>query len=367
MAKTSIFFVVPDLYSGGAQRVFMNLVRTFDRIQFQLTLVILLKPESNHYAGLLPDDIRVIHFNFAKTRQASLALLKLIRTEKPQVVFSTLTHLNFILGIIKIFVGGNIMFVARESSIISSSLKDEKFSHLFRFLYSWVYRNFDLVICQSQAMADDIITNFKLKTLSIKVIYNPVDINMITSRISEPESKRNTKTIQFLCVGRLHQVKGYDRLFQALLRVNGLDYNVRIIGDGPLKVELSQLVSKLGLDTKVTFVGIQENPFQFMRESDCLLMASYYEGLPNVVLEANACGLPVIAFDAPGGIREIIVDGLNGWVIQDGDLNAFANRLEEKEYLAVDKSKIRSFVTEKFSLNKITRQYEQAILSLITA
>ena len=365
MNKTKILFIVPDLYSGGAQRVFLNLLKQFDRTRFDISLIILIKPKKEHFAAYLPTDIKILQFDFKRTIQAFYPLISQIRKENPDIVFSTLTHLNFILGVVKFFVNKKILFVVRESSIISSSMKDEKFSFLFRFLYRWVYRNLDLIICQSAKMADDLIENFKLKKSLIRIIYNPIDFGLIFKSIEKKErSVLRSRKIQFLCVGRLYSVKGYDRLLKLLSLVTDIDFHLTIVGDGPLKDSLVNLTASLNLKSKVTFVGIQENPFQFMAESDCLLLSSYYEGLPNVVLEANACGLPVIAFNSPGGTGEIIIDGLNGWLIEDDNLNAFADKITSKEYLQVDKQQIVGFVTERFSLNKITLQYEEAILSL---
>lgn len=345
--------------------MFLNLVKSFDRSRFDITLIVLIKPTNEHFVIYLPTDIAIRQYNFKRTIQSFFPLLFLIRNEKPDVVFSTLTHLNFILGIVKFFVSKKTHFVARESSIISLSIEDEKFPSLFKFFYRRVYDNINLVICQSKIMADDLIRNFKIRESATKVIYNPVDLNLISSSIQASSVPRKEKNeIQLLCVGRLYSVKGYDRLLSALSLLTDFNFTLKILGDGPEKGSLRNLVTDLNLNDNVNFLGIQENPFQFMAQADCLLLTSYYEGLPNVVLEANACGLPVIAFNAPGGIVEIIVEGLNGWLVKDGDLKAFAEKVRAKEYLFADRQKIKEFVTEKFSLNKIARQYEEAILSL---
>ena len=366
LKKTKILFVVPDLYSGGAQRVFMNLVKGFSRDSFDITLVTLIRPNNEYFTKLLPGDIRLVQFNFRNTRHAFTTLISLIRRERPGIVFSTLTHLNVILAMVSFFVSRKTFFVARESNTTSSSLKDEKFPLLFRFLYKRLYKNFHLIICQSKAMANDLITNFDVDPLGIKVIYNPIDMDLISastqdlSRTPPSDSER----VELLCVGRLSNQKGFDRLLKILSLPSNFDFRLRIIGDGPLKEELMRLTTELRLNGRVEFLGIQENPFQFMVASDCLLLPSYYEGLPNVVLEANACGLPVIAFNSPGGTAEIIEEGLNGWLVPDGDLQLFARRIEKKEYLALNKSEIVKFVTERFSLKEIISEYERAILSL---
>jgi glycosyltransferase involved in cell wall biosynthesis len=365
LKKTKILFVVPDLYSGGAQRVFMNLVKGFSRELFDITLVTLIRPNNEYFKTMLPADIRVVQHNFRNTRNAFWTLISLIRRENPQIVFSTLTHLNVIMAMVRFFVSRKILFVARESNTISSSLQDEKFPWLFRWLYKLLYQNFDLIICQSRAMAHDLVTNFNINPSILKVVYNPVDINLISASIHGKSNSNNSiERVELLCVGRLSNQKGFDRVLKILSLLPNFEFRLRIIGDGPLKDNLMRLSITLRLNDRVEFLGLQENPFQFMVDSDCLLLPSYYEGLPNVVLEANACGLPVIAFDSPGGTAEIIAEGLNGWLITDGDLEQFARKIEGKEYLALNKKEIVRFVTERFSLGKIILEYERAILSL---
>jgi glycosyltransferase involved in cell wall biosynthesis len=365
LKKTKILFIVPDLYSGGAQRVFMNLVRSFSRIKFDITLVTLIKPNDEHFARLLPKDIRIIQYNFLHTRQAFFPLIRLIRKEQPHVVFSTLTHLNFILAIVKKVVSSDIKFVARESNTISSSLNDEKFPWLFKFFYGRVYKTFDLIICQSRAMADDLVTNFRIPRASLKVIYNPLDVDLILGNIPKDNPLRSAGSrIELVCVGRLNPQKGFDRLLKIMALLHDFDFRLRILGDGVLKESLVKQAHDLDLDAKVQFLGIQENPFRYMAESDCLLLTSYYEGLPNVVLEANACGLPVIAFDSPGGTSEIIEVGLNGWLIKDDDLRGFADKIRSRKYLYLNKQSIVKYATDRFSFDNITTQYENAILSL---
>jgi glycosyltransferase involved in cell wall biosynthesis len=367
LEKTKIVFVIPDLYSGGAQRVFTNLIKAFSRERFDITLVTLIKPNNEHFTKLIPSDIRFVQYNFRSTKEAFIPLISLIRKIRPRIVFSTLTHLNLILAFVKFFVQKNILFVARESNTISSSLKDEKYPVLFRFFYRHLYRNFDLIICQSKAMAIDLIDNLTIPESSIQVIYNPVDFEYVASCLSnQKKSKAEGATVELLCVGRLEMQKGYDRLLKilALLNQRNFHFRLRIVGDGTLKSNLESIAESLGLGANIEFMGIQENPFQFMMESHCLLLPSYYEGLPNVVIEANYCGLPVIAFNSPGGTAELIEEGLNGYLIQDGDLESFASAIQSKAYLHLNKEKIIKFVDEKYSLRKITSEYERAILDL---
>jgi glycosyltransferase involved in cell wall biosynthesis len=237
LEKVKILFIVPDLYSGGAQRVIMNLVKGFSRDLFDITLVTLIKPNDEHFNKQVPGDIRFVQYEFSNTRHAFWTLIAFIRKENPKIVFSTLTHLNVILAMVRLFVSKKILFVARESNTISSSLQDEKFPSLFRFLYKRLYKNFNLIICQSRAMADDLITNFNIDQSRIKVIYNPIDFNLIaecTKDVTANSIAGKDKRVELLCVGRLNNQKGFDRVLRILSLIPKFHCRLRIIGVGPL-------------------------------------------------------------------------------------------------------------------------------------
>ena len=99
--------------------------------------------------------------------------------------------------------------------------------------------------------------------------------------------------------------------------------------NGEEKEKLLNLSKELNIEDRVHFLGFQKNPYKYMAQADLLILSSRYEGLPNVVLEANTCGLPVVAYNCPGGTREIIKDGLNGFLVECGNIDELAYKIEE--------------------------------------
>jgi len=360
---TKIFFVIPDLNSGGAQRVFVSLLQEFDRNRFDITLVLLV-PRTGHYYELVPKDIRIIQFAFKNTKNSLFALYRLIRKERPDIVLSTLSHLNLIMAFLRIFSSRRILFVAREANTISSSHKNEKLSWLFNLLYRTIYNKLDFIICQSEYMKNDLIQYYAVDTKKTTVIYNPV--TPLAESLPNTETRNpGTTTMQLLSIGRLEPQKGFDRLLRIMHLLKEFPFHLRILGEGSLKDELIKLRKELALGDKVEFMGVQPNPFKYLRESHCFLLTSYYEGLPNVVLEAHACGIPVIAFHSPGGTEELIENGFNGWLIPDDDLEAFANKIRSREYLELDSTRIRENTLMKYHPKRITREYEEVLLSCL--
>jgi glycosyltransferase involved in cell wall biosynthesis len=139
-----------------------------------------------------------------------------------------------------------------------------------------------------------------------------------------------------------------------------------IIGEGNKKEQLQNLINNLHLQNKVFLEGQKNNPFVDMEDASLFLMGSYYEGLPNVLLEAGMLGIPVVAFDVPGGIREIITDGQNGLLVRDNDEKAFAVAIERALTINFNKLQIIANTKSKFSVHFIIKQTETLFIKLAT-
>jgi glycosyltransferase involved in cell wall biosynthesis len=112
-------------------------------------------------------------------------------------------------------------------------------------------------------------------------------------------------SLRLVSAGRLTYQKGFDMLIDAVARCTR-SVHLTILGEGPLRRELEERARAKGVSDRVRFAGFLKNPYPFFAQSDAFVLSSRYEGFPNVVLEALACGAPVIALPAPGGVREIL-------------------------------------------------------------
>lgn len=353
-SKVRITFVIPSLHTGGSERVILYLINNFDRDRFDIELIVLKKEGA--LLHLIKDDIRVVYFNFHRTAHALFPILSHVRKHRPDVLFSTLGHLNLLIALLKPLLPRTCYLVARESSIISIRNKDERYPRLFNFLFKTVYRRFDTIICQSEYMKHDLVNNFGIDEGKISVINNPIDFRLIPLRENK---KKNSSSINLISVGQLRPEKGYERMIEALAHCDA-DFNYSIIGGGPTE-KLKELIKKLNLDKKVQLLGQIVGPFDELCAADCLLLGSYYEGFPNVVLEANACGVPVIAFRAPGGHNEIIKQGVNGWFVNSPE--EFCQLISTRAFDSLDKESIIALTRERYDLPKIIEQYQNTIMS----
>ncbi|NER82856.1 MAG: glycosyltransferase family 4 protein, partial [Leptolyngbya sp. SIO1D8] len=128
--------------------------------------------------------------------------------------------------------------------------------------------------------------------------------------------------------GRLHPQKGYPYLLEAIAKVKQqLPIQLWILGEGSLRSTLERQIETLGLTDTVRLLGFQANPYQYMAAADVFVLSSLYEGFGNVIVEAMACGVPVVATDCPHGPAEILEHGKSGLLAPPGDADALAQQI----------------------------------------
>ena len=364
MKKQRIVFIIHALYSGGAQRVIVNLLNNISRDKFDIHLIVL-KAEGV-MLGDIASDVTIHDLNNPSVSRVFFKLLKKVYTLKPDSVFSGIGHINGLLSpFIPIFnrmISHDIYWIARETSVASLYIQQDSNSKLYMFLYRTFYKNFNQIICQSNYMKEDLISVFHLPKEKIVVINNPVDTDKI-ERLSVEKISREfpPKTINIVAVGGLSEVKRFDLLLEAFALL-GDKYRLIIVGKGKKEQELRALSHELSIDKTVFFEGQQSNPYGYMKKADMLVLTSELEGFPNVLLEANSCGTPVIAFNAPGGIGEIVIEGFNGHLVPPKNVEKLVSTILFFDKFSFDEEQIKAHVREHYSLNSIIKKYEEVLL-----
>lgn len=359
MTKKKLVIVIPSLRGGGAERVMVNILRNLDRKKFDIRLILIKK--EGPYVSLVPDDVSVIDLNANRVRYALLKLIKELNTFKPDVILSTLGHLNLALLILKPLIKGSPRIVVREANTPSKSMGELSTSKkkVFWYLYKKLYPKADLIIAQCKDMKKDIMNSFNIDEGKIKYIYNPLDLALIESKMRQG-NPYNPKKINFIATGRLTYQKGFDILIDAFKEVNDKlpNAHLTILGKGELENHLKQQVEKLKINENVTFAGFKENPYPYYYYADTYVLSSRWEGFPNTLLEALACGVKVVATDCQSGPREILEDNEYGILVRVGDFNSLSQGMISS-YLEVNKTHNRA---DNFRIDKIIKDYE-AILS----
>ncbi len=215
-------------------------------------------------------------------------------------------------------------------------------------------------------MKKDLIDNFNIKKKKIVKINNPVDFDFIEEKLRtslKPEGfKYNYKNV--VAIGNLSARKGFDNLLKVFSRLKNENIMLHILGDGKDRDVLLQMKEFLGLKN-VIFHGRKDNPYQFLKYADLFILSSRYEGFPNVLLEAGACGTYSLANNCPGGINEIIQHNVNGEIGNIENYDDFAQQIIKVMHENYNRDAIKNSIRSRFSKNIILDEYEKVLLDLI--
>lgn len=350
--KTKILFVLPSLVPGGAERVISFLANNIDRNVFEPVLVI---------AGFDKDiayDVSKTNTIYLKKSRILTAIPSIITTIlrlKPDIVVSSISHVNTAMSIISPLFRKT-KFIGRESTVLSKR-KNEKKTRKWSPAYFSLngFKNLDKLICQSNDMAKDMIKNYNVPKEKTCVINNPISS---LPEVKQNKSKTNKK--KFITVGRLTEVKGYERILEILSKLK-TPYVYTIIGNGSLKEQIFRKAKELGIEKNIIHIEFSNELSKHFAENDIFLQGSYVEGFPNAALESCVVGTPVIAFNAPGGTKEIIDHGINGYIVNNQE--EFLEKLNENKMW--DPNTIRDSVYKKFNSEKILKEYEDLFLEVM--
>jgi glycosyltransferase involved in cell wall biosynthesis len=259
--------------------------------------------------------------------------------------------------------------IARETAVVSDTIRGKSFGIARSFAYRRLYRRFHTVVCQSEAMRTELVRKFGVPAAKAKVIRNPIDLTRVRRLARESEvvsgfgwSQQDSNAIDLVAAGRLTEVKGFDLLIEALAVVPNSRLRLTILGEGPLRGELESLALARGLESRVRFVGFHPSPYAFFADARAFVLSSRSEAFPNVVLEALACGTPVIATPASGGVTELL-EGRPGCVIvPEVTAKSLADALANYPF---DQPRVAGVGSlEAFSTDRISAEYDAMFTSV---
>lgn len=311
--QKKIAIIINTLATGGAEKtagLLMNLLHTdmeIHLLMFNTTNIEFAIPASvNIYQIGKPTSAEATPIQVLKLPVYALQIKKYLKKNNIPLVFSILNRPNFIAGYLKLF-GYKGKTIINERSNASYYYTSKTLGgRLGRFLVKRLYRRADVIITNSIFSKNDLQQTFKLKN-TIVTISNGINYKTMQQRlqtIALPVEKKPDEFI-FCHVGRYHPDKNQPLLLQAFAQLK--DYNCRLLMAGKnIPVQLEMQVKEYGLEGKVILKDLQKDILPWYAVGDAFVLCSNVEGYPNVIIEAMACGLPVISTDCKWGPREIL-------------------------------------------------------------
>jgi len=327
--KICIF--LPSLSGGGAERVMVNLANGFAHRGFSVDLV-LVKAEGV-YLPLVSDRVQVIDLNCSRVLTSLSALTRYISAENPHAILSTLDHANVTAIFACALAGGSQKVVVRIANNVSNQQKNIKgiWNYLTGILIRYTYIWADQIIAVSQGVAEDLVKSYNIPHSKVTTIYNPAITPQLLDKIQEPFNHpwfAPGESPVVLGIGRLTAQKDFTTLIRAFAQLHQHhSARLMILGEGEDRAKLESLVKSLDLEQEVSLPGFVDNPFPYMKQASVFVLSSCFEGMPNALLQAMACGTPVVSTDCPSGPREILEDGKWGQLIPVGDVEAMAEAI----------------------------------------
>jgi glycosyltransferase involved in cell wall biosynthesis len=359
-----IILVIHALPGGGTGRVLTYMANYWARAGHRVTILTLEKSDSPSY--FLADSVEWIALNLACDSAAFVEgmlrnlrriylIRKAIKKTVPDCIISFVYSTNVLVLLATRFL---------NCPLIISERNHPDYAGKTRLTWYWLRQILYPLAGHLVVQTREIKVWFKDYNKSLHIIRNPV---MITSENIEvePEIKLPSGK-RIVAMGQLSPQKGFDLLLQVFARIHKShqDWKLIILGTGQLLDELKQMSIRLGIDKSVHIPGRVENPFSIFLRCDLFVLSSRYEGFPNALLEAMACGLPVISYDCHSGPGEMIKDNVNGLLVPPNDLDDLEDaikRLINDDKLRASLGREAMKVQDRFSLEKVMGQWNDLL------
>lgn len=311
-----LLFVIHALSGGGAERILVQLANYFSVQGHEVSVIIFSEKEPFYKLHESIELLRIINkktnrniFENIRLQFITInSLKKIFINQQPDIIISFLTEMNIICTISAL--------LAKKNIVVSEHTNyNVKAKGILGFLRRIVYPKADAVI---------VLTNYDKKKYSflnnVHVIHNPL---ILSNQFVDIKRKK-----VILGVGRLVELKGFDRLIEAFSRLSAINWDLTILGEGPKRKELEDLVEKLNIKNRVSLPGASKEIEKYYKLASIFVLSSKIEGFPNVLCEAMGYGCPSIAFNCLTGPSDIIENNVTGILVEADNIGKLTHELQ---------------------------------------
>lgn len=349
--------VLSGLGLGGVQRTMLTLAEGIAARGIPVDLVV---PDGRGpFRAQVPQNVRLVELDAgmarlpwfrARKRRRSLvstpALARYLERARPRAAFSASHYVNLSLLAARRLSRHELPVVVSQRTHLSRAVRNAGFPFRRRLflggLVRAAYPAADAIVAVSAGVADDLAEVAGLARERIEVIPNPLRLEQVREGAAKPTPHpwlAPGEPPVCLAVGRLAAQKDFPTLLRAFARVRrNRSARLLVLGEGRERAALEACIRKLDLAEDVELPGYVENPFAWMSRARLFVLSSAYEGLPGVVIQALACGCPVVSTDCPSGPREILKGGELGALVPVGDSDALATAIDRALDAPVDRA-----------------------------
>ena len=353
--KTEITAFIPNLSGGGAQGVFVTIMNYYVDIGCKVKAVVGTLG-NDVYSHSLRDSIAIEELGATSSKESLFKIIKYINDNEVEIAFAFSPEWAVNLVIARKMARKHFLIIGRCINTLSYEYKYAEgiFRRIITYrLVKMLYKKTDCVVAQSEKMKDDLVSNFGLTTGQIYTINNPLSDRFALELENSAEENREN---YMLFVGRFEKQKGIDRLLKAFSNISDRKIKLCLYGKGSQEDQLKKLAEELGIRDRVCFYPFDKDIDKIYRKAKLTVMSSLFEGFPNVLSESIACGTPVVSFDLPSGPKEIIVNGVNGYLVEYLNEQDLTNKINITLDTNWDYSEIKK-TARRFSKNSILPKY----------
>lgn len=361
-------FVLTELVGGGAERSMLSIIGSLDRARFEPALVVFGSRQDHEPPKDVPIHVLSQRGWFAPGRLLSRVaeLAALARRERFDLLVSFLVGPN-VVSIAAARLAGIPVVIGERSAprtVLSRANKQLKSSGVWRTLVRLSYPRASAIVTNTNGAKEELTSFLGIAPDRVNVLPNPLDLDRIRELAAESTGEAHWPTGPVLVhVGRFTYAKDHDTLLRgfALLRAQR-PATLLLVGDGEDEARVRALCTELGLDNDVRFMGFTRNPYALLARGTLSVLTSRFEGLPNVLIESMAVGVPILSTACQYGPIEVLGDNEYGVLVPVGDAAAFAQaaaRLlddpEERQRL-IGRGRQRAL---DFDRGRVGRDYEE--------
>ena len=362
--------VIPSLKGGGIARAMINVGAALRSGGWFETVDLVPLANRGPADYDIYGDVRIIEPNASRLLRSVAPFARYLSHSRPTCILSAGETANLIsVGVSRLMrVDARVVVCAQTHlSVDTANTPLQERPLRLRTVPALVRRMYpaaDAVIAVSAGVARDLVENHAVPREQISIIHNPVGTDVAdlgSAQIEHPWLQTPVGQPVILSAGRLVAQKDFAMLVRAfaLLRED-IDVRLVILGKGPLRAELLELAESLGVRQHVDLPGFVRNPYAWITRADVFAMSSAWEGSPNVLVEALACGTPVVSTDCPSGPAEILDGGKIGPLVPVGDSVAMARALARVLRAPPEKATLRARAHD-FSLEATANAYGKVL------